>query len=194
MNLEIIAYLSGVAILISFIPYILDIFYKKTKPERMSWLIWAMLGTIAFFSQASKGASYSLIFTGVQAIGDLLIFLLAIKYGLGGLLKRDIIGLFGVLLSLVFWYITKEPAIALFLIIFIDAISAFLTIIKSYKKPETETISLWIFTFIGSVLACLAVGNFNFILLAFPFYNSIACLVILISIILGYKKINYNKI
>ncbi|MFA4833863.1 MAG: hypothetical protein WC619_03380 [Patescibacteria group bacterium] len=188
--IEIFGYLSGLAILISFLPYIRDIFSGKTKPERISWLIWAGLGLISLFSQFAKGASYSLIMTGAQAVGDLFIFLLAIKYGLGGFLKRDIAALIGAGLGLFLWYITKEAAVALFIVIFVDAIGVVLTVIKSYEKPKTETISAWVFTFIGGFLGCLAVGGFNFILLVFPFYICLASLSILLAIKLGLK---HNK-
>lgn len=185
---EIAGYLSGLAILMSFVPYIKDIFLGKTKPERISWLIWAILGSISFFSQLAKGASYSLFLVGAQAIGDLFIFILAIKYGLGGFLKRDIFALVGSGIGLFLWYITKEAAVALFIVIFIDATGAILTVLKSYEKPSTETISSWVLTFVGGFFACMAVGNLNFILLVFPSYICLASLSILIAIKLGFQR------
>jgi hypothetical protein len=189
MITAIAGYLSGIAILMSFVPYIRDIFAGKTKPERMSWLIWGVLGLILFFSQLAKGVFYSIILSGVQAVGDLFIFFLAIKYGLGGFRKKDIFALGGAIISLLFWYLTKEAAIALFIVLFIDAIGAVLTVIKSYERPETETISSWILTFLGGVFACIAVGNFNFILLIFPIYVCLASLSILISIRMGFNRV-----
>lgn len=187
MIIEIAGYLSGVAMLISFAPYLKDIFLGKTKPERMSWLIWAVLGSISFFSQFAKGASFSLIMPGAQAIGDLFIFILAIKYGFGGFLKRDIMALIGASIGLFLWYLTKEAAVALFIAIFIDATGVILTVFKSYENPTTETISSWFFVFISGLLSCLAVGSLNFILLVFPFYICLAGLSILIAIKLGFK-------
>lgn len=184
---ELAGYLSGLLILISFAPYIRDIFLNKTKPERASWLIWAILGSISFFSQFAKGASYSLLLTGAQAVGDFFIFLLAIKYGLGGLLKRDIVALVGAIVGLSLWYITKEAATALFIVIFIDAMGAVLTVIKSYESPTTETISSWVFTCIAGFLACIAVGSLNFILLAFPAYICLASFAVLLAIKLGFQ-------
>ncbi|MGC9968557.1 MAG: hypothetical protein ABSC29_02385 [Minisyncoccia bacterium] len=188
MVTQLAGYFSGIAILLSFVPYLRDIFLLKTKPERASWLIWAILGLISLFSQLAKGASWSLIMTGAQAVGDTLIFLLAIKYGLGGLNKRDIIGLIGAVIGLILWYFTGEAAVALFVVIFIDAIGAVLTTIKAYEYPTTETISSWLLTFLGGFFACVAVGSFNLILLAFPFYICLASLSILIAIKFGLKK------
>ena len=127
--------------------------------------------------------------TGAQAVGDTLIFLLAIKYGLGGLNKRDIIGLIGAVIGLILWYFTGEAAVALFAVIFIDAIGAVLTTIKAYEHPTTETISSWLLTFLGGFFACVAVGSFNFILLAFPVYICLASISILIAIKLGFKTV-----
>ena len=187
MIYQVAGYLSGVAILLSFLPYARDIFRHTTKPERVSWLIWSILGSISFFSQFAKGASYSLVMTGAQTIGDLLIFILAIKYGLGGLMKRDIIALIGAGIALWLWYLTSEAAFALFVVIFIDATGAVLTVIKSYQKPASETVSSWVLTFLGGLLACLAVGKFNPVLLAFPAYICLASLSILIAIYFGFK-------
>lgn len=191
MFYQIVGYLSGIIILISFIPYIIDIFKNNTKPERMSWLLWAVLGAISFFSQLAEGASYSLIMTGVQFLGDFLIFILAIKYGIGGLLKRDILGFLGAFCALLFWYISKEPAAALFIVIFVDAIGVILTIVKTYQHPETETSSTWVLTFLAGLFASVAVGKLDLVLLAFPLYVALAGLSILLAIYLGkrYKRI-----
>ncbi|MDP1619802.1 MAG: hypothetical protein U0944_02430 [Candidatus Moranbacteria bacterium] len=185
---EAAGYLSGIAIASSFVPYIRDVFSGKTKPERISWLIWAILGLIAFSSQAASGASYSLVMTGVQFFGDMAVFILAIRYGFGGFLRRDFWALMGASASLFLWYLTDEPAFALFLVIFIDAIGVVLTIIKTYENPETETISTWVFTSAAGFLGCLAVGSLDFILLAFPLYICLAGLAILAAIRLGFRS------
>jgi len=185
---EVAGYLSAVAMLWSFIPYIRDIFKGKTKPERASWLIWAILGAILFFSQLAKGASYSLFMPAAQGIGDLFIFVLAIKYGMGGFLKRDIIALTGASVGLFLWYLTREATVALLIAVFIDATGATLTVIKSYEHPTSETISNWVLGVFAGLLSCIAVGNYNLILLIFPVYVCLACLSVLTAISLGFRR------
>ncbi len=189
MIYQIAGYLSGIAILLSFAPYTRDTLTGKTKPERMSWLIWGILGSISFFSQLAKGGAYSLILTGAQTMGDLFIFILAIRYGLGGFKKRDMVGLGGAMAGLILWYLTREAAVALFIVIFIDAVGVILTVIKSYEMPETETTSTWILTSLSGFFACIAVGSINLILLAFPFYIFLAGLSILLAIKLGKRRL-----
>ena len=183
-----LGYVSGVLLILSFLPYLKGIFKHETKPERASWLIWSILGGIAFFSQLAKGATNSLWMPGVQTIGDLLIFLLAIKYGMGGLLKRDITALSAAGISLVLWYFTNEPAVALFIAIFIDGVGALLTMIKSYEHPRTESITSWILTALGGFFGIFAVGAWNFVLLAFPLYIFVANVAIVTTIIIGRKR------
>jgi len=197
MITQIFGYLSGIAILLSFVPYTKDILKNKTKPERASWLVWSILGFISFSSLFAKGATYSLFLAGGQALGDLFIFLLAIKYGIGGFLKRDIVALIGCSIGLLLWFITKEALIALLIAILIDATGALLTTIKSYEQPSTETISSWWLTFIGGLFSCFSVGSFNPVLLIFPVYICLASGSILLAINLGFKnikKINIIKI
>jgi len=188
MFFQVAGYLSGLAMLLSFVPYIRDIFRGSTKPERISWLIWAVLGSISFASLSAKGASFSLFLPGAQALVDLMIFVLAIKYGMGGFTRRDVIALIAAAVGLILWYIFNEAAVALFIAIFIDATGVVLTTIKAYEKPETETVSTWVLTFLAGVFSVIAVGKLNWILLSFPIYIALAGLSIMIAIWLGKRR------
>lgn len=171
------------------IPYIRDIFKLETKPERGSWFIWTVLGFIAFFSQLNKGATDSLWLTGGQTLAVLVIFLLSVKYGYGGLGKRDLQGLIGASIGLFLWYITREAAFALIFVILVDSIGTFLTAIKSYSDPESETLSTWVISGTSGIFGMLAVGSFNLILLAYPFYIMLANYVIVAAILFGRKNL-----
>ncbi|MFZ2521956.1 MAG: hypothetical protein WAX44_02215 [Minisyncoccia bacterium] len=191
--LQTAGYISGILSAISYIPYIRDILKLKTKPERASWLIWSVLGSVAFFSQFAKGADHSLWLTGVQTFGVLIVFLLSIKFGYGGLNKLDIFSLIGAGVGLFLWYITNEPAIALFIVIVIDAIGGILTVIKSYKEPESETTITWVLSGIAGIFAAIAVGSTNIILLSYPIYIFIINFSVVLSIFIGFKKMNTKK-
>ena len=181
--LEIFGYLSGSLMILSVIPYIRSILKGNTKPQRMTWLIWSILTLIAFFSQLAKGASWSLFVTGGDMIAILITFIFSVKYGVGGFRKLDILSLFGAGVSLLLWYLTNEPAVALFLIILIDIIGANLTIIKSWKNPETENWICWAMCGVGGLFGILSVGSLNFVLLSYPIYiclmNSILAIIVI---------------
>jgi len=150
---------------------------------------WSILGGILFFSQLAKGGTNSLWLIGVQTFGDILVFVLSIKYGIGGMLKRDIFALLAAFGGLVIWYFTKEGSYALFIAIFIDAVGAMLTIIKSFEQPGTESVFAWSLTSLGGLLAIFAVGKLDFVLLAFPIYIFVMSLVIVFSALYSQRKL-----
>ncbi|HXS15200.1 MAG TPA: hypothetical protein VN711_03665, partial [Candidatus Saccharimonadales bacterium] len=113
--LLIFGYLSAFFSIFSYVPYVRDIFAGKAKPERASWFIWTVLVFIQFFSQLTKGAHYSLWLSGSQLFGITLIFLLSLKFGYGRLRRNDYIALAVAGLGLIFWYITHDAALALWI-------------------------------------------------------------------------------
>ncbi|MFA6017867.1 MAG: hypothetical protein WCT28_02725 [Patescibacteria group bacterium] len=178
-------YISFILSILKTIPYARDIFLKKTKPERASWLIWTLLVWIAFFSQLAKGATDSLWLTAGVGITALLIFSLSLKFGVGGFTRRDVTALGIAGLGLVFWYITNEPIYALAIAIAIDAIGTLLTAIKSYEHPFEETLIAWITAIAIGIFGVLAVGSFEPFLLAYPVYITVANVTIVTCLIIG---------
>jgi hypothetical protein len=186
MNLpSIFGIISALLSALCYFPYIKDILLKKSKPERASWLIWSILGSIAFFTQLSKGATDSLWLTGAQTIGVVIVFLLSTKFGTGGLNKRDLISLVVAGLGLIVWFLTKDALYALIIVILVDGIGVYLTLYKAYKDPESETMMTWILAGLSGLFAIFAVGTLNYILLLYPIYIVIANLSVVFSIILG---------
>lgn len=167
-------YLAVPILFIGYLPYFVDIYHHKTKPQRASWLIWTVLGIIAFFSQLASGASWSLVFVGVDTLIVLVVFIISISHGTGGVSLRDKISLAMAALGLVLWYLTSEPLVALLIVIGIDAIGMYLTAVKSYQRPKTETTFFWIMSSLAAFSSALAVGNWSFSLLVYPVYLTLA--------------------
>ena len=186
---EAFGYISAILSIVMIAPYVRDIFTKYTKPERASWFIWTVLTSIAFFSQLARGATDSLWLTGGQTLAVLVVFILSLKYGVGGFTRRDISALVGAAIGLIVWYFTQEAAYALVITIIVDAVGTLLTVIKSYQEPETETISTFVISGTSGIFGALAVGSWSVILLAYPLYLVIANYSIVISILLGKHRI-----
>ncbi len=172
--LAVFGLLSALLPLIGAVPYVRDILKHGTKPHRGSFLIWTVLGLIAFFSQFAKGATWSLFLPAGDTLATLTIFILSVRLGTGGLNKRDVGALALAFLGLIIWYFTKQPLAALLITIGVDAIGTVLTIIKTYAEPDSETFSSWLLASLGGLFAALAVGEFSFALLVYPLYILIA--------------------
>lgn len=186
--LQTLGLISGVLSIITYVPYVRDIFKLKTKPQRATWFIWMVLSVIAFFAQVAEGATHSLWLVGVQTCGVLVIFLLSIKFGIGGLVSRDFLALFAAGIALVLWYYTSNAVLALFIAIVVDAIGASLTILKAYRDPESETMSTWLLSGTAGIFATLAVGSFDYVLLAFPVYVIFINYAVVLAMVSGKQK------
>ncbi len=185
---QLFGWLSAILSIIMVIPYIHDILKQRAKPERASWLIWTVLGSIAFFSQWAKGATDSLWLTAGQTLGTVIVFLLSLKYGVGGLTKRDTRALIAACVGLALWYLTSEPLLALIFVIIIDCIGVYLTLLKIYHDPNSETRTMWLISGTSGIFGALAVGSFNPILLAYPLYIVIVNYTTVAAITLAKKK------
>jgi len=163
--------LSGVLSTFAYVPYVIDTLAGRTQPQRASWLIWSVLGSIAFFSQVYEGASSSLWFAGVQVTGTIAVFVLSIRLGTGGFLdRRDCMVLLCALAGLMLWYFTETAIYALGITISISLLGGSVTVLKAYRDPSSETLSTWMMSFIAASCAIVSVGTLDWILLAYPLY------------------------
>lgn len=185
--LQILGIVGGLLALSSFIPYVRGILRGRVKPQRTTFLIWTLLGLIAIFSQLAKGATNSLWLPSLETVGGIVILLLSIKHGVGGFNKRDYVAIFIVTLGLVAWYFTKEAAIALYIVIFIDAVGLYLTLHKTYLAPKSETSLAWTMSSVGGLFTALAVGSLNVILLSYPVYIIFSNAAVVLAIQMGIR-------
>jgi hypothetical protein len=189
---KIFAIIVAIMMLLGAPPYFKDILGGKTKPERATWFIWSLLGTIAFISQLKLHGAWSLVFVGLDGLGNILVFGLSFRYGHGGwtvLGKVALaIALAGVLVSLHF----HQPVIALAGVILADFSGGALTIIKTFKAPETETTITWLLIGTASLLGALSVGKLDFSLLLYPLYLAAANYAIVVAQMLG--RASHHKI
>jgi hypothetical protein len=185
--LQIFGVLSGLLPIVGVIPYDRDILRHKTRPHRSSFLIWSILGGIAFSTQLAKGASWSLFLPASDTIATFSIFVLSIWYGSGGFSKKDMAGLLMAAMGLILWYFTKEPFIALLITIGVDALGTVLTLVKTWAEPESETFSSWLLAALGGLFAAFAAGKGSAALLAYPVYIFVANAAVGIVILLRRK-------
>ncbi|WP_299652533.1 hypothetical protein [uncultured Tateyamaria sp.] len=177
---------SAVLSAYAFLPYARNTVRGRTHPQRASWLIWSVLGLIAFVSQAAEGATASLWFAAIQVGWTLTIFALSIRRGTGRLLNAgDEYVLGAAALGLGLWALTDNAAYALGITITISMLGGGATILKAYRHPTSETMATWVLCFLAAVLAVLAVGRLDWVLLAYPLYLLSLYAGILIAMALG---------
>lgn len=163
--------MAGVLSSLAYLPYARDTFHGRTQPQRASWLIWSVLSCIALAGQVYEGATASLWFSAMQTGWTLLIFALALRFGLGGLMgRRDAAVLALAALGLALWAMTETAAYTLAIAISISLLGGSVTIAKAYRDPGSETLSTWVMSCAAGLLAMAAAGTSDWVILAYPAY------------------------
>lgn len=164
MNLKLIlAIIASVLTIIGFVPYLKDIFARKTKPHLYTWLIWGITQTTATVALIYGGGKFGSVALIIGAILVLFTFLLSFKYGTKNITLSDKIILLLALIAILIWWQLKNPLLALFMVSAIDGIGYIPTIRKSFVDPWSETISFWAMMALSDLLVIASNDQYNFL-------------------------------
>ncbi|MBK7174271.1 MAG: hypothetical protein IPH84_13785 [Bacteroidales bacterium] len=144
--------------------YLIKTVKGKVRPNRVSFLLWAVVPFIAFFAQIEQGVGLEALMTFSTGFLPLTVFIASFvnKQAEWKLTKFDLIcGVLSVV-GLVLWMITKVGNIAILSSIVADALAAIPTIVKAYKFPDTEIAWPWIATVFGVIFTLLTLSTFTF--------------------------------
>lgn len=164
-------FLGFVSVLLAIVGYGIyfkQIFSGKIKPHAFSWFVWSLTVAIIFFGQLAKGAGAGAWVTGAISLACFAISILALFKGYRDFIYWDWVFLFVCLLSLVFWWLTKDPTISLILITVTDIVATFPTLYKTYNNPFEESLTLFSLNTIRSVIAIFAFQAFTFVSAIYP--------------------------
>jgi hypothetical protein len=158
---EILGALAVAIGLAGYVPYFRDIFRGKTKPHAFSWLVWSVLTGIAFAAQVTENAGAGSWITGITALACFAIFLLALVRGQRSFPVFDWISLIIAFVSMLLWWVTKEPTVSVILVSLIDAIGFLPTFRKGFQKPFEETAITFALSAIKFIPALIALETYT---------------------------------
>jgi hypothetical protein len=167
MELKLILGISAGLSIFCYLPYIRDIFLKKTQPHAYSWLVWTLLqvtGTLAGFKD---GGGYGTWAIGVGSLFCFLIFLLSFKYGTKNISSFDFLCLLACLVAILFYIKLDNPLWSVLVVTIIDFIGFLPTYRKGWEEPETETVSTYLIAATSYLLALFALQNYTVITLLY---------------------------
>lgn len=169
--------------------YTRTIIYGETRPNLISWSIWALAPLIAVFLQIKAGAGLSFLSSFMSGFGPLLVVIVALVYkrGFWEITKLDIVCGVLALLSLVIYILTNKLGISIVFAILSDGLAAIPTIRKSWKYPESESFITYMAGIISNTLALLVIKNWIFSIYSFSVYLIMMNIIIIFSIY--HKKI-----
>ncbi len=150
------------------------IFFVIKLNQKERWWIYVVLFSLLFAAQASAGASWLLVVTATYILTAGFIAVLSLKYGFGSFHKRDTISILIAALGLLVWLITSKPLTAIVIVIIVDIAGFWLTLVKTWHAPYSETLIFWQVTFIAAILSVFAAGTWNFTIIIYPIYTVLA--------------------
>lgn len=155
--------LGLIAVALAFLgsyPYVRDILKGKTKPHLFTYLVWSIVGTLAFLGQWSSGAGPGAWVSGVMVIFSILVFGLSFKFGTEDVTKLDVVFLIAALSAIVPWWLTDNPTLSVIIATFVDVCAFFPTIRKTYNDPSSETLISYVLNLLRHGLAICALASF----------------------------------
>lgn len=182
--IERLAFVAAFAVLIAAGMYIRSMFKGEAKPNRVTWLLWAIAPLIATAAAISNGVEWSVLPVFMSGFSPLLIFIFSfiVPNAYWKLTRFDYYcGGFSVL-ALALWAITKEPNIAIAFAILADGLAAIPTLHKAWHYPETEAAWPFVVGFVSTLSAFPLIKFWTFSEYAFPIYLVLINILLIISV------------
>ena len=180
--------LSALIILAGVYPYIRDTLKGKTKPNRVSWSMWALaslIGTTAAISaHADIWATVRIFLAGFI---PLLVFIFSFvnKNSYWKLTIFDFLCGACSILALIVWGLASSPILAILLAAIGDGFATLPTTGKAWISPETETGITYLASFVSVILVIPSIPKWDIENSAFQIYLLIANTILLFVV---YRK------
>lgn len=169
---EHVAYLAAALATAGNIMYALATLRGSTRPNRVTWTLWALAPLIAFAAELNEGVGAPAVMTFAAGFGPLLVLTASFAnrnayWEIGPL---DIICGVVSIGALCVWAATRTGDVAILFSIIADALAAYPTIRKAYTNPETEHAGAFALMSASAALTLLTIREWTFAGAGFPLY------------------------
>ncbi|MGB6436084.1 MAG: hypothetical protein WBF59_18915, partial [Bradyrhizobium sp.] len=145
---------------------------REATPNRVTWLLWALVPLIAAAAQWRAGVGISTLVVLSVGAGPACVVLASFVQRTGSWRLGPFDYLCGAcsLAALALWAITGDPVTAIVLSILADAAAALPTLRKAWLAPATENRRAYLISLVGMVLGIFSVQEATFTAYAFNAY------------------------
>jgi hypothetical protein len=165
--------------------YIKNILYGTTRPNLVSWSLWAVAPFVGVYISYMQGVSSPLLLSTFMAGFSPFIVVMVSLFKKGSYFKSTIFdiccGLLSVI-SIIIWVTTKNGIVSLAFAILADLLAGIPTMIKSWKHSKTETLAPYALGIVNQIITFLIIKNVSFVNIAFPIYFFISNIFIIYEI------------
>jgi hypothetical protein len=165
---ELISIIAVVMTFAAYVPYYRDILKGKTHPHIYSWSLWGLLTILIVALQIKGGAGPSTFITASAGLLCIGVIVLGLKRGKRDITTSDTIVALLALVAITFWLVVDQPLIAIILAVTADLLAFIPTVRKSWNKPHSETLSMYVTNTIRFMMAVIALENFTLLAALWP--------------------------
>lgn len=164
--------------------YWLSTLRGQTKPNRVTWFLWAVIPAIALSAQLSQGVRWQAVITFTAGFNPTVILLASFvnQKSYWKITRLDVACGLIALLAIVLWRLSGNGNLAILLSILADFLGGIPTLIKAYKWPETENHQLFVFGAANAVITLLTIKHWRLSEYGFALYVLLTCLVLVFLI------------
>jgi hypothetical protein len=154
------------------IGYAIETLRGHNQPNRVTWLLWGLAPVVAAAVQFFEGVGWPALTTLSFGLGPFIILAasFANRQAYWRIGRLDY--LCGALsaLALILWAITQTGLLALVLMILTDVLAGIPTVVKAYRRPETETSWAYGLTVIAAAITLFTIDAWTFVGVSFAVY------------------------
>jgi len=163
--------LGALLVLVSAVPYLLDITRGRTRPRIFSWVVWTLLGAIATVAAYTEGEYPSAALTAAATVETGSIMALGWKYGNRNFERLDAYCLVGVTMALVLWAVFHSPLVGLMAALAIDILAAIPTVRHAWRKPSEESAVAYAVCAVAALCFLATMQKYTLMGLLYPMYS-----------------------
>lgn len=158
---EILGFVAVVLTFVAYVPYYRDILRGKTHPHVYSWALWGLLTVLIVALQLQDNVGPAVFVTMAAGLLCLGVVVLGLKYGKRDITYSDKVIAVMALVAMGFWLLADQPVVSMLLVITADLLAFVPTVRKSWNKPYSETLSLYVTNTLRFGLTLLAVREYT---------------------------------
>lgn len=173
--------------------YVVATLRGRTKPNRVTWSMWALAPFIAFAAEMGEGVGLRSLMTFMVGFSPLLVLISSfvnrdaywklIRFDLGcGALS---------LVAIVAWRVTGSGVVAVVFSLVADLLAGIPTVVKAYREPSTEDATVFIFGTISAAITLLTVDEWTIAAYGFPAY--IAGMGVLLTVLISFPAMRFGS-
>jgi hypothetical protein len=136
----------------------------------VTWTTWSLINAINTAAAFSSGAWQTGLYGLCATIATVSIASLALWRGVASYTAFDIMCQIIALLGIPLWILTKQPSLAVLLVLAVDFAGGLPTLRHAWRAPNEETFSTFAVSAYAGFLLLISLTHYSFISVAMPLY------------------------